>query len=121
MILDCIIVDDDETSRAVLSALVDKNSRLNLLGVADNGRQALRLTKKHHPDLIFLDISMPVMNGFEFLDELIRHNRLKIILVTSESEYALKAFNYNISDYLLKPVDRDRFNQAIDWILQAVG
>lgn len=121
MILDCIVVDDDKTSRAVLSALVDKNSRLHLLGVADNGRQALRLTKKHRPDLVFLDISMPEMNGFEFLDELVRHHRLKIILVTSESEYALKAFNYNITDYLLKPVDKDRFNQAVDWILQSAG
>lgn len=119
MVLNCIIVDDDKTSQAILSALVGNNPILNLLEIANNGREALELTKKYNPDLVFLDVSMPVMNGFEFLDQLERQEHLKIILVTSEKEYALKAFDYNITDYLLKPVSRNRFNQAVNWILQA--
>lgn len=118
MILNCIIVDDDKTSQTALSVLVDKNPKLNLLGIVDNGKKALDLTKKFNPDLVFLDVSMPVMGGFQFLDQLIRHRGLKVILVTSEKEHALKAFDYNITDYLIKPVSQDRFSQAIDWILE---
>lgn len=121
MILNCIIVDDDKTSQTALSALVDKNPKLNLVGIASNGIEALVLTKKYDLDLVFLDVSMPVMGGFQFLDQLVRHRSLKVILVTSEKEHALKAFDYNITDYLIKPVSQDRFTQAIDWILQAVG
>lgn len=120
MILNCIIVDDDKTSQAALSVLVEKNERLNLLGVADNGKQALQLTDKYDLNLVFLDVSMPGMDGFEFLDMLVRHKNLKIILVTSEKDHALKAFDYNISDYLLKPVNKERFGKAVDWILQTV-
>jgi two-component SAPR family response regulator len=120
MILNCIIVDDDKTSQTALSALVSKNPKLNLLEIANNGKKALELTKKYDLDLVFLDVSMPVMNGFQFLDQLVRRKNLKVILVTSEKEHALKAFDYNITDYLLKPVSQDRFNQAIDWILQTI-
>lgn len=121
MALNCIIVDDDKTSQTVLKALVLEHDQLNLLEVAANGKQALDLTKKYDLNLVFLDVSMPVMNGFEFLDHLERHNYLKVILVTSEKEYALKAFEYNISDYLLKPVSKHRFKQAIDWVVQSAG
>lgn len=121
MILNCIIVDDDKTSQTVLKALVLEHDQLNLLEVAANGKQALDLTKKYDLNLVFLDVSMPVMNGFEFLDHLERHSYLKEILVTSEKEYALKAFEYNISDYLLKPVSKHRFKQAIDWVVQSAG
>lgn len=121
MNLNCIIVDDDKTSQTVLSALVRETPRLNLLGVAGNGEQALELTEKYNLNLVFLDVSMPVMGGFDFLDQVVRHKDLKIILVTSEKEYALKAFEYNITDYLLKPVSRHRFDKAVKWIMQTAG
>lgn len=121
MVLNCIIADDDKTSQAVLKAFIEKHERLNLMGVAGNGKQALNLANKYELDLVFLDVSMPIMNGFEFLDHLERHTNLKVVLVTSEREYALKAFEYNISDYLLKPISKHRFRQAIEWIIQSAG
>lgn len=121
MVLNCLIADDDKTSQAILKAFIKKHDRLNLLGIAGNGKQALSLANKYDLNLVFLDVSMPIMNGFEFLDHLERHPNLKVILVTSEREYALKAFEYNISDYLLKPISRHRFQQAIDWIIQSAG
>jgi len=120
MVLNCIIVDDERVSRVSLKALVDKSSRLNLLGVAENGREALDLVNTHDIDLVLLDVSMPIMNGFEFLDNLERRKNLHVILVTADKEYALKAFDYNITDYLLKPVSWMRFNQGIDRVISAL-
>ncbi len=121
MVLNCIIVDDEKISRLALSALVEKSSRLNLVGYAENGEEALALTKKHDPDLVFLDVCMPQMNGFEFLDRLERRDNLKVILSSSDKEHALKAFDYQIVDYLLKPVSWHRFNQAVDRVINTVS
>ena len=121
MVLNCIIVDDEKISRLALSALIEKSSRLNLLGYAENGEEALTLTKKYDPDLVFLDVCMPKMNGFEFLDRLERRDNLKVILSSSDKEHALKAFDYQIVDYLLKPVSWHRFNQAVDRVFNTVS
>ncbi|MDX1637671.1 MAG: response regulator [Balneolaceae bacterium] len=120
MTLDCIIVEDDRTSRMALTHLVNKNFKLNLLAVAENGADALELTRKHRPDLVLLDVSMPEMDGFEFLDQLENPDELNVILVTAEKEYALKAFEYNIVDYLLKPVSWHRLDQAVDRVINTI-
>lgn len=121
MNLDCIIVDDDSATQVAMSALVNKSSRLNLVGVADNGEEALKLIDRSDVDLVFLDVSMPVMDGFEFLDQLESRRNLKVILVTADKEYAFKAFEYNITDYLLKPVSWHRFTEAVDRVFGTVS
>jgi len=87
MILNCVVVDDSAIQRLSIVKLIENN-------------------------LIFLDIEMPVLNGFELLDVL--NNKPQIIFVTGKTEYAFKAFNYDATDYLQKPITRERFNQAVD-------
>ena len=98
--MNCIIVDDDKLSCKILEGYVSKSKSLSLIG-----------TRKDI-DLVFLDIQMPEMNGFDFIVSL--DFPPNIIIVSSAEEYALKAFDFNVVDYLLKPVNYGRFCKAID-------
>lgn len=111
--MNCIIVDDDKLSCKLLEGFVSKSTSLNLLGTfSDSVSARNELTKRHDIDLIFLDIEMPEMNGFDFIGSL--EFPPNIIIVSSAEEYALKAFDFNVVDYLLKPVSYSRFCKAID-------
>jgi DNA-binding LytR/AlgR family response regulator len=111
--MNCIIVDDDKLSCKILEGFVSKSTSLNLIGSFNDSVEARNiLTKRHDIDLIILDIEMPEMNGFDFIGSL--DFPPNIIIVSSAEEYALKAFDFNVVDYLLKPISYGRFCKAID-------
>jgi DNA-binding LytR/AlgR family response regulator len=111
--MNCIIVDDDQISCKILEGYVAKSSSLNLVGTFNDSVEARNIiTKRQDIDLIILDIKMPEMDGFDFIMSL--DNPPNIILVTSAEEYALKAFDFNVVDFLLKPISYGRFCKAID-------
>jgi DNA-binding LytR/AlgR family response regulator len=111
--MNCIIVDDDKLSCKLLEGFVSKSSSLNMVGSFSDPVDARNLlTQRHDIDLIILDIEMPDLNGFDFIGSL--GNPPNIIIVSSAEEYALKAFDFNVVDYLLKPVSYGRFCKAID-------
>ncbi len=111
MKLNCVVVDDSSLQRIVITKLVNNHSNLNLIGDFSNAIEAKNCITVNSVDLVLLDIEMPVINGFDFIDGL----KLKpqIIFITSKAEYALKAFDYDATDYLQKPILFDRFNASI--------
>ena len=101
--MNCIIVDDDILTCKILEGYVSKSTSLNLAGVFSDSVAARDvLTKRKDIDLVILDIQMPEMNGFDFIRSL--DFPPNIIIVSSAEEFALKAFDFNVVDYLLKPV-----------------
>ncbi len=111
-IISCIIIDDENPARKLINVFLKKKENLEVVAEANNGFEAVKLIDKYKPDLIFLDIQMPKLNGFEVL-ELI-HHKPKIIFTTAYDQYALKAFEENAVDYLLKPFTYDRISKSID-------
>ena len=111
--MNCIIVDDDKLSCKIIEEYVNKSSSLNLIGSFSDSVEARNvLTQRKDIDLIILDIEMPEMDGFDFLISL--DFPPNIIIISSAEEYAFKAFDFNVVDYLLKPVPYSRFCKAID-------
>ncbi len=110
--MNCIIVDDVEMSRSGLKHLVTQVPYLKLNGVYSNAVEAMQALKNDAVELMFLDIEMPEVTGMDLIKSL-RKPPL-IILVTSSKEYALEAFEYNVVDYLVKPVTLDRFFKAVE-------
>jgi len=112
MILNCIIVDDEIMARKSLSRFCEKHENLNLMQVCENANEALSYLENNSTDLVFLDIEMPELSGLEFLEQAI--NLPQIIFTTSKTEYAFEAFEYSITDYLKKPINFSRFQQAVE-------
>ena len=111
--MNCIIVDDDILTCKILEGYVSKSTSLNLIGTFSDPVEARDvLTKRQDIDLVILDIQMPEMDGFEIIRSL--EFPPNIIIVSSSEEYALKAFDLNVVDYLLKPITYGRFCKAID-------
>ena len=111
--MNCIIIDDDLMSRRVIEEFVGRTEQLNLLNSYENAVDAINAFNTGEDiDLIFLDIEMPEMSGIDFLETL--QNPPQIIIVSSKEKYALDAFNYDVTDYLLKPVSYSRFFKAIN-------
>jgi DNA-binding LytR/AlgR family response regulator len=111
--MNCIIVDDDKLTCKILEGYVSKSTLLTLVGSYSDSVEARNiLTKRHDIDLVILDIEMPEMSGFDFIVSL--DFPPNIIIVSSAEEYALKAFDFNVVDYLLKPITYGRFCKAID-------
>ncbi len=111
MKLNCIILDDSSIQRIIVLKLVKTNINLNLVGEFSNALDAKKFVVGNTIDLLFLDIEMPLLNGFDFLDGL--EKKPQIIFITSKADYALKAFDYDATDYLQKPLTKERFNAAI--------
>ncbi len=111
--MNCIIVDDDQMTCKILEGYVSKSTSLSLIGTFSDSVAARNiLTQRKDIDLVILDIQMPELNGFDFIGSL--DFPPNIIIVSSAEEYALKAFDFNVVDYLLKPVSYGRFCKAID-------
>src|ERR1044071_6698018 len=108
----CIIVDDDKISRAEIEQFVKKSVLLKLVATCSNAVEAFNIIESDHIDLLFLDVMMPDMNGLELMNALKDH-KPQIILMTMEKNYAVDAFNYNVTDFLVKPVSEARFLQAV--------
>lgn len=110
--MNCIIIDDEATARAIISQLCSNASGLNVLQEFPNAMQAIKYLNQNEVDLIFLDIHMPDFTGFDFIETL--KNPPKIILTTSDPQFAIQAFEYDcIIDYLVKPITQERFDKAI--------
>jgi len=111
-----IIIDDEELARKRLLRLLRSYDDFTVVGEADNGGDGLLLTDDLQPDLIFLDIEMPVLNGFEMLSKLQRQPR--VVFTTAYDQYAIKAFEENSVDYLLKPIESERLEKTIQKLRQ---
>ena len=108
-----LIVDDEPLARERIRMLLEDQPDLEIVTESANGTEALREIQRLAPDLVFLDIQMPELTGFELLDHLDPARIPVIIFVTAYDQYALKAFEVCALDYLLKPFDRERFNRAL--------
>jgi len=107
-----LLVDDERLARNELRRLLDNFPKINIVGEAANAEEAIQLIDELKPDLLFLDIQMPGKNGFELLQSLEGHVP-EVIFTTAYDEYAIKAFEFNALDYLLKPVEQHRLAEAI--------
>jgi two-component system, LytTR family, response regulator len=106
-----MIIDDEELARAVLKEMLEKHADIDVIAECANGFEAVKATDELHPDLIYLDVQMPKLNGFEVL-ELIG-TEIPVIFVTAYDVYAIRAFDVHAIDYLLKPVSTERFEVAL--------
>jgi two-component system, LytTR family, response regulator len=111
--LRCIIVDDEADARRLIEKYVLKVPFLELAGVAESATDALFLIREIKPDIVFLDIEMPEMTGFELL-KLLPATRPAIIMITADPSYALEGYEHELTDYLLKPVSFERFLKAVN-------
>ncbi|HUS87067.1 MAG TPA: LytTR family DNA-binding domain-containing protein [Bacteroidales bacterium] len=115
--MNCIIVDDDKLSCKVITELVRRSSFLTLVGVYDSAITARNdMMNRSDIDLIFLDIHMPEMDGFDFIGSL--EHPPSIIIVTNNEKLAIKAYDFDVIDYLLKPVTYSRFCKAVDKVIR---
>ncbi len=113
----CLIIDDEPLARSLVKEYLQSHKNIELLQECGDGFEGLKAIQQHQPDLIFLDIQMPKITGFELL-ELIEEPPA-IIFTTAFDEYAMKAFEAHAIDYLLKPFSKERFDKAISkWISQ---
>jgi two-component system LytT family response regulator len=109
-----LIVDDEPLARTGVAQLVDPVEDVTVIGEAANGVEAVRQIDEHDPDLVFLDVQMPEMTGLEVVEAIGVEEMPVTIFVTAYDEYALDAFDAHALDYLLKPIDEDRFADALD-------
>ena len=108
-----LIVDDEPAARAAIRSLLADDPEVNLVGECADGRSALRAIQDDAPDLLFLDVQMPEMDGFSLLRELDPSELPVVVFVTAYDQYALRAFEVHALDYLLKPFDDVRFREAV--------
>ena len=113
-----MIVDDEKLARDIVKTYLEKNDEIELLGECTNGFEGVKNINEQKPDIIFLDIQMPKITGFEML-ELLDHQP-EIIFTTAFDQYAIKAFEVNATDYLLKPFSIERFNEALNKAMKKV-
>lgn len=118
MTLRTLVVDDERLARERVTTLVRDRAELTLIGEAQDGRTALDLIVEHRPDLVFLDVQMPELDGFQIIGALGDGESLPaVVFVTAYDAYALRAFEVAAMDYLLKPVTAERFAAAVSRVL----
>ena len=109
-----MIVDDEPLACRKIIRMLEKHPEIKVLGEVHSGKQAIQEIELQHPDLLFLDIQMPDLSGFQVLESLSLQKMPIIIFVTAYDEYALEAFNFAAMDYLLKPFSSARFETALE-------
>lgn len=124
MSLSALIIDDEQLARDELQYLLDSLGGVDVVAQGTNGIEAVDLIEEHHPDLVFLDVQMPGLDGFAVIKRLKERNAAKtgadaepmpqIVFATAYDQYAVRAFDVNAVDYLLKPFDRSRVEQAVE-------
>ena len=126
MSISALIIDDEQLAREELKYLLDSVGGVEVVGQGANGIEAVDLIEEHRPDLVFLDVQMPGLDGFAVIERLMQRNRVReaamkeseplpqIVFATAYDQYAVRAFDVNAVDYLLKPFDRTRVQQAVE-------
>lgn len=109
-----IAVDDEKKARDGIRVLLEKDKEIDLVAICENGMVAIEAIERFRPEILFLDIQMPEINGFEVLNSLPADIMPAVIFTTAYDQYALKAFEIHAIDYLLKPFTDDRFYQALE-------
>ena len=128
MTISALIIDDEQLAREELKYLLDSLGDVDVVAQGTNGIEAVGLIEEHHPDVVFLDVQMPGLDGFAVIQRLLDRNKPKagmsagkepepmpqIVFATAYDQYAVRAFDVNAVDYLLKPFDRTRVQQAVE-------
>jgi two-component system LytT family response regulator len=109
-----VVVDDEPLGRRGIVSRLKRRSDVAVVAQCANGRDAIAVIRSETPDLLFLDVQMPGVDGFELLRQLVPGERPHIIFVTAFDRHALRAFDEHALDYLLKPIDDERFNDAVE-------
>jgi len=107
-------VDDEPAARTRIARLLTQDPEIELIAECRNGNEAIEAVAKHRPDLMFLDVQMPQVNGFEVVARIGVERMPFVVFVTAHDQYALKAFDVNAVDYLLKPYDDERFHASLE-------
>ena len=113
----CVIADDEPPARRLLRRFLDERGDVVVAAEAGSGREAVDAIRLSSPDVVFLDVSMPELNGFEVLASLPADEAPLVVFVTAYDEYAVRAFEVNAVDYLLKPFDAGRVHAAVDRVI----
>jgi two-component system, LytTR family, response regulator len=113
-----IIVEDEELARQLMKSFLNESDKIEIVAECENGFEGVKMINELKPDLVFLDIQMPKITGFELL-ELLEH-KPQIIFATAYDQFAIKAFEYNAADYLLKPYSKDRLLEAVDKVFERI-
>jgi len=126
MAISALIIDDEQLARDELRYLLDQVGGVDVVAQGSNGIEAVELIEEHHPDLVFLDVQMPGLDGFAVIQRLMERRKQResggqdaaplpqIVFATAYDQYAVRAFDVNAVDYLLKPFDRTRVQQAVE-------
>jgi two-component system LytT family response regulator/two-component system response regulator LytT len=124
MLISALIIDDEQLAREELKYLLDSVGGVDVVAQGTNGIEAVDLIEEYRPDLVFLDVQMPGLDGFAVIQRLMERNRSgrgkqveplpHVVFATAYDQYAVRAFDVNAVDYLLKPFDRTRVQQAVD-------
>lgn len=117
--INVLIIDDEEPARMLIRSYLEAWPAITIAGECANGFEGLKAIQTVKPDLVFLDIQMPKISGFEMLELLEEYPQ--VIFSTAFDEYAIKAFEFNAVDYLLKPYSRERFSQAVEKALERIA
>ena len=115
------IVDDEELARGYLRELLRAHAEIEIVAECANGFEAVKTVSESAPDLMFLDVQMPKLDGFEVLELIDRERAPEVIFVTAYDEYAMRAFDAHAVDYLLKPFDAARLERALDRARERLG
>ncbi|MDE0771050.1 MAG: LytTR family DNA-binding domain-containing protein [Salibacteraceae bacterium] len=110
--MNCVIVDDEKLSRTIVEKFVQDTSSLNLVGSYSKGSELHKALNSKQVDLIFLDINMPEINGIDLVKT--TENIPQVIFITSHTDYAIEAFEHDVTDYLVKPIKFQRFLKSVD-------
>lgn len=108
-----LIVDDEQPARTMIRRLLDGRAEIEIVGECENGSEAVAAIEAKQPNLVFLDVQMPEVDGFAVIEKLAGKSLPHIVFVTAYDQYAVRAFETGALDYLLKPFDRERFDQAL--------
>ncbi len=117
--LTAILVEDEQASRERLKRLLARHDHVELLAEAEQGEQAVELTNRLRPDVLFLDVSLPGVDGFEVVEQI--PSQTRVIFTTAHEEYAVRAFRANAVDYLLKPIDPLHLESALARVTEALA
>ncbi|WP_020677730.1 two-component system response regulator BtsR [Geopsychrobacter electrodiphilus] len=115
-----LIIDDEQLAREELAILLEHSGKFDLIGSCANAFEALKLIGRERPELIFLDIEMPVLDGFEMLGMIDTEQMPHVVFVTAYDQHALRAFEEKTLDYLMKPIDPERLQKTIAKVLNNI-